>query len=133
MTHDAPDIGTIPVTIPRVVALADAQLRAYNRRDTDAFCACFSDDVVVLDADGVETVRGIDAFRERYRGLFEGHSEVHGSIVARLCLPPHVVEHEVWHRRRTPDAEAEGGQVIVRYTERGGRIARVAFLRPEPG
>ena len=131
MSRKMPDLQGIPASIPPVVALADAQLRAYNRRDTEAFCACFSDDVVVLDADGTEVVRGHDAFRERYRGLFEGHVEVHGSIVGRLCLPPHVVEHEVWHRRRTPEEAPEGGEVIVRYTERGGRIARVEFLRPE--
>lgn len=119
-----------PMPVPSVILLADAQLRAYNRRDTEAFCACFSDDVRVIDERGEVTVSGMEAFRERYQGLFEGWCEVGGHITGRLCLPPHVVEAETWCRRKTADADLESGQVIVRYTEKDGRLALVEFLRP---
>ncbi len=112
-----------------VVALADAQLRAYNARDLDAFCACYAEDVVVLDADGQVTLRGMAAFRQRYQALFSGHAQVEAHILGRVTLSPHLVELERWHRRKTPDAPTETGLVLVRYTERQGRIAVVAFLR----
>ncbi len=116
--------------IPTIVALSDAQLVAYKRRDTEAFVACFSDDVIVFDADGEKIIEGKALFRERYRSLFEGYAEVGARVLGRLVLPPHIVELETWYRRRTLDAPLEEGQVIVRYTEHAGRISRVAFLRP---
>ncbi len=108
-------------------ALAAAQLEAYNARDTDAFCACFSEDVRVLDADGAETLAGMDAFRARYHALFTGWDEVGAAVDERLVLEPHVVDAERWWRRKGD--EAAEGRVLVRYTARAGRIAVVQFFR----
>lgn len=114
--------------VPLVVQLADAQLRAYNAKDTDAFCACFADDVVVLDEDGRPTVQGIAGFRERYAALFR-FDDVRGDITGRIVAPPHLIEQEIFRRRKTPSEPHESGTVLVRYTERGGRIAVVQFWR----
>ncbi len=113
---------------PPVVDLADRQLSAYNARDIDAFCACYADDVVVLDADGQQTIKGMQAFRPRYAALFAEHVLVRGEIVARICRAPHLVEHEVWRRQKTADEAVQSGDVLVRYTERNGRIAVVQFM-----
>ena len=75
---------------PSIVQLSDAQLRAYNVGDVEAFAACFHDDVIVLDATGAESFRGIDALRSRYRALFEGFDGVHAVIEGRLVCEPHV-------------------------------------------
>ena len=56
--------------IPTVVRLATDQLAAYNAADLDAFCACYHEDVVVLDDDGSESLRGAEAFRARYAPMF---------------------------------------------------------------
>jgi hypothetical protein len=109
--------------------LAAAQLAAYNAKDLDAFCACYAEDVRVLDADGHPTLEGLTAFRERYAGLFGGW-EVIGAIVSeRLILEPHVVDAEAWWRSRP--GERQEGRVLVRYTARAGRLALVEFLREE--
>jgi hypothetical protein len=107
--------------------LAAAQLAAYNAKDLDAFCACYSDDVSVLDADGQTTLLGQAAFRARYDGLFGGWQDVGATVDQRLVLEPHVVDDERWWRRRGD--EAASGRVLVRYTARDGKIAVVQFFR----
>lgn len=118
------------MTEPLVLQLSRAQLDAYNRADVEAFCACYHQDVVVLGEDGAVTLRGMDAFRTRYAGMFASHDEVHAEVDARLLLPPHVVEHETWARRDRATGLRSSGEVLVRYTERDGKIAIVAFLTP---
>lgn len=109
--------------------LASAQLAAYNARDLDAFCACYSDDVRVLDAEGRVTLEGLAAFRERYAGLFGGWDAIGATVSARLVLEPHAVDDETWWRSRP--GEHHEGRVLVRYTAHAGRIAIVEFLREE--
>lgn len=108
-----------------VLALATRQLAAYNAADLDGFCACYHEDVVVLD-DGVEQVRGIEAFRARYAAMF-ARGGFGASVPGRLAMGRHCVEHERYWRE-TEDGRVEG-EVIVRYTEREGRIAVASFLR----
>jgi uncharacterized protein (TIGR02246 family) len=69
------------------------QVEAYNAHDLDGFCACYSQDVVVLDADGNEMLRGMEPFREQYRQLFEGDAVA--EIVARVSAGRWVVDHEM--------------------------------------
>lgn len=109
--------------------LADAQLRAYNARDIDAFCACYDPDVRVLEADGRESLRGMAAFRQRYAALFSGWDEVGARVERRLVAPPHAVDDERWWRSRA--GEHQAGRVLVRYTvgERG--IHTVQFFPEE--
>ena len=111
-----------------VVQLAKRQLDAYNAADLDAFCACYHAEVTVLDAGGVVTVTGIDAFRARYAGLFRDFTDVHAEVDARLALGTHVVEREQWSRRNRTSEEVTRGSVLVRYTEREGTIAVAQFL-----
>jgi hypothetical protein len=107
------------------VALAAAQLVAYNARDIDAFCACFAEDVQVFDAHGAVTLDGIAAFRAAYADAF-GAWEVFGAEVDRRDADGHVVvDHERWWRSRGD--ERREGRVQVTYTVRGGRIANVRF------
>lgn len=115
--------------VPAVVTLATQQLVAYNNRDIDAFCACYADDVVVLDESGAETLVGIDAFRQRYGPMFAGHILVEGHITGRVVSPPHLVEKELWRRQKDAGSDIESGEVLVRYTERDGKIAVVQFFR----
>jgi hypothetical protein len=112
-----------------LLVLAAAQLVAYNAKDLDAFCACYADDVRVLDAEGTVTLQGSEPFRARYAELFGGWDEVRATVSERLVLEPHTIDFEAWWRSRP--GERQGGQVLVRYTARDGRIALVEFLRED--
>ena len=115
---------------PLIVRLSRAQLEAYNRADLDAFCACYAEDVTVLEPDGNVRLRGMADFRERYAGLFRDFVGVEAHVDARLVLGPHVVEHERWSRTEAATGRTTSGEVLVRYTERDGRIAIAEFLAP---
>lgn len=109
-------------------ALADAQLAAYVAGDLSAFCACYADDVRVLDADGQVQLDGIEAFGARYAALFSSGgygATVHG----RMFLPEHCVDLEQWWRIDPETGARIEGTVLVRYTVRDGRIRVVEFLR----
>ena len=110
-----------------VSELAQRQLDAYNLSDLDAFCACYHPDVVVLD-DQKETVRGIEAFRARYVSLFEKW-EFGAAVPARLAAGTHCVDHETWWRIDPESGQRSDGEILVRYTERDGKIAVVQFLK----
>ena len=115
---------------PLVLQLSRAQLDAYNRADLEAFCACYHPAVRVIDFDGTVRSEGMEAFRTRYAGLFADYAEVHAAVDSRMLLGPHVVERERWSRRHRVTGEVTSGEVVVRYTERDGRIAVACFLLP---
>jgi hypothetical protein len=48
----------------------ERQVDAYNRRDIDAFLACYARDTVVENAAGNVIMRGQDAMRTTYGELF---------------------------------------------------------------
>ncbi len=110
-----------------VVQLAIDQLAAYNAADLDAFCRCYHPEVVALDAEGAVTIQGIEAFRERYRPMFE-RGNFGATVDQRLQAGKHAVDSEhFW--RVGPDGARTEGDLLVRYTEREGTIAVVQFLR----
>jgi hypothetical protein len=115
------------MSVSTCAELAARQLEAYNARDLDAFCACYADDVRVLDEGGAVSFAGLDEFRRRYEPLFAGWDEVHGEVTQRLVLEPHVIDDERWRRARA--GERREGRVLVRYTAREGRISTVQFFR----
>lgn len=59
------------------------QVEAYNRRDLDAFLACYAEDARIRDGRGAVLHDGLDAIRQRYGALFERDPELHASITAR--------------------------------------------------
>ncbi len=110
-----------------VVKLAIAQLKAYNAHDLDAFCAVYHDEVRVLDADGKESFAGIKTFREKYRPMFESGG-FGATIDRRVVMAPHCIEREAWFRTDQKTGQKKTGTVIVRYTEKDGKIAVVQFI-----
>lgn len=112
-------------------ALAAAQLQAYNARDLDAFCACYAPDVRVLEADGRESLRGMEAFRTRYAALFRGWDEVGAAVDQRIVAAPHAIDDERWWRSRHSTGERSSGRVLVRYTVGPLGIHTVQFFPAE--
>jgi len=102
------------------------QLEAYNRRDTDAFVASFSQDCVVEDGAGNLLMRGRDAMRDSYGRMFAASPELHCRIVSRIALSEYVVDEE----RVTGRAGSAGeSHVVAVYRVENDEITHVRFLR----
>jgi hypothetical protein len=107
--------------------LAARQLEAYNASDLDAFVACYHPEVRVLEGDAV-LCEGLEAFRERYLGLFSAF-QFGGEVPQRLAAGPHCVDFERYWRVDPQTQARTEGIVLVQYTERDGLIGTVRFLR----
>jgi uncharacterized protein (TIGR02246 family) len=102
-----------------------AQLDAYNAHDIERFLACYATDAVIRHADGRVLMRGHDAIRARYEGLFARHPDVTAEVPTRIRATNWVVDEE---RVRL------GGQdlhVVVGYEVRGGLIQSVVMMRSD--
>ncbi len=111
-----------------VSELAEAQLSAYNAHDIDAFCACYAEDIRVLDADGRVTIDGLAAFRATYGAVFT-EWDIGAAVDQRLVLEPHAIDDERWWRTHRTDGRVLSGRVLVRYTARDGKIVVAQFFR----
>jgi hypothetical protein len=107
------------------IAVAQAQLDAYNIQDLEAHVACFSDDVVIADFHGAENLHGIADYRARMGGVFAQYPGNHAALVNRLACANVVVDHE----RVSREAGGPTFDVLAIYTLRDGKIARVDFVR----
>ncbi len=88
--------------------------------------ACYHEDIRVLDGEE-ETLRGREAFRERYRGLFELWS-FGAEVPRRVHVGQHCVDYETWWRIDPDSGERSEGVLLVRYVERDDLIGLVQFL-----
>ncbi|WP_020592076.1 nuclear transport factor 2 family protein [Kiloniella laminariae] len=109
--------------------LAEKQLLAYNAHDLEAFCACFSDDVVVeLLQDNQVLFTGKDALRSTYAERFS-HPDLHAHLLNRMALGRVVIDEE-------EVTGLPGGSplyVLAIYEIEEGLIRRVRFERGERG
>jgi hypothetical protein len=106
------------------VAVVEAQLRAYNARDIDAFVACYSPDIVIEDAVGTLVMRGRDQLTAEYASFFEGHPDLHVDVVARLTIGEHVIDEE-----RLLGVQADPVRAVVAYRVRSDSIDHVRIYR----
>ena len=113
---------------PSILALSEQQLVAYNAGEIESFCRCYHDEIVVLGEDGTASIEGMTSFRERYGKLFK-EFETKAWITERMQLGSHIVEKETWWRKSKKTGEEFSGEVIVRYSEKGGKIGIAEFLR----
>ena len=105
--------------------IAQLQLDAYNAQDLDAYCAFFTEDVVVADLNGEVTSYGVDAYRARYAKAFADFPQNKAELLGRMVLGQRVIDHERVVR-------APGGatfEVAAIYSFADGRIARVDFVK----
>ena len=113
-----------PVRTP--AELAAAQLAAYNDRDLEAFCDCFSVDVEIYNHPGELVLKGEAAFRVRYAERFKAPGLV-AELLGRTTLGDCAIDHErIWFEG--PEL-SEPVEAIAIYTVRDGLIARVDFIR----
>lgn len=107
------------------VDIAQAQLDAYNAQDLDAYCGFFTEDVVVADLNGTVTTEGLAAYRERYAGAFAQFPLNKAELLGRIVIGDTVIDHEKVIR----GPQGPVFEVAAIYTFRGGKIARVDFVK----
>lgn len=106
-------------------AVAQSQLDAYNAQNLDAFCAHFTDDIVVADLNGAVSLEGLTAYRAKYAKVFSDFPENKVVLLGRVAVGNVVVDHE--QVLRSPSATPF--EVAAIYTFRGEKIARVDFVK----
>ena len=105
------------------VAIVDAQLAAYNRRDLDGFLGFYADDAVLAKHPDQITQTGKAEMRARYQRNFS-NPNVRAEIIERVAFGRFVIDHE---RVVAPPAKGELEAVAV-YEIKDGKIVRVTFL-----
>ena len=80
---------------------------------------------MIEDADGQAVMRGHEAMRERYGGLFAASPDLNAEIVTRIRVGSHVIDEE--RVSGHPDGDLHG-VAIYRLVD-DGLIDRVRFLR----
>ncbi len=116
------------MTVPAGLSCADivqGQLDAYNAQDLDAFCAFYAPDAVLGPYGGEPHTVGIEAIRDRHKGLFAQFPENRAELVNRIVVGASVIDHE--RVLRAPGGETF--EVSPIYTIAGGKIVRVDFVR----
>jgi uncharacterized protein (TIGR02246 family) len=106
----------------------DHQLRAYNARDIDAYCALFAPDAVIYRLDtGQALARGIEQIRAYYTERFR-NPQLCCRIKARMELAGFIVDHE-----RVMGIGPDVLEVIAIYEVRDSLIHTVRFIWPDRG
>jgi uncharacterized protein (TIGR02246 family) len=107
------------------VAIAQAQLDAYNAQDLEKYMTYFTEDCVVSSLNGTPSETGNDAIKARYAKAFAQFPQNRAELKNRIAVGNTVVDHELVIR-------APGGEqfeIIAIYTFRDGLIARVDFAK----
>jgi hypothetical protein len=112
------------------VDVVQRQFDCYNRRDLDAFCECFAEDIALFEWDSTTpNYVGKDALRERYRNLFEQSPALNCQLANRIALGRVVVDHErITGRMGAPEVL----EILALYDVDGGLIRSIRFVRTQP-
>jgi hypothetical protein len=109
-----------------MAALAQRQLEAYNRKDLEAFCACYHPEVEVSRAVGAPpTTRGMAEFKTVYQDRFSKSPNLRCEVVNRIVLSEGVIDEEHVFGLLGQDKL----HVAAIYGFRDGLIDRVWFVR----
>lgn len=104
----------------------ERQVEAYNRRDIDAFLACYAPDTVVEDATGTVVMRGHDAMRATYSELFRASPDLRADIATRIRVGDYVIDEERITGRR---GAADEIRVVAIYHVKDGVIDYIQLIR----
>ena len=116
------------MSVPTGLSSADIvqrQLDAYNAQDLEAFCAFYAPDAVLAAYGSEPHTVGLEAIRERHRGLFAQFPGNRAELLNRIVVGANVIDHE----RVLRASGGETFEVSPIYTLAGGKIARVDFVR----
>lgn len=118
--------GPAAMAVPSPSEIVQAQVDAFNARDLERFLSFYADDARILDYPDQVLASGKDAMRDRYRKLFQPAEQLHATIAHRTVFDRFVIDQE----RVTGLPDSQVTDAVAIYEIKGGRIARVTFLRP---
>jgi hypothetical protein len=104
--------------------LAEAQLKAYNSRNLEAFLAPYSDTVKVYLAPNKLMYQGKKRMLDTYEYLFKTYPELHCKVINRMVEGNVVIDQE----RVTFSKDAPIVEAIAVYRAHGGKITEVMFI-----
>ena len=104
----------------------ERQVDAYNRRDLDAFLACYTATTVIEDAMGNVVMRNRNAMRAAYSELFRASPNLHAQIATRIRVGDYVIDEEWVTGRRGSTQET---RVVVIYHVANNLIDHVRLIR----
>ena len=107
------------------LAVASAQLDAYNAQDLDTYVSFFAEDCVVSGLNGTPTETSRDAIKARYAKAFAQFPENKAELKNRIAVGNTVVDHELVIRK----PGGEEFEIIAIYTFKDGLISRVDFAK----
>lgn len=118
--------GPAAMAVPSPSEIVQAQVDAFNARDLERFLSFYADDARILDYPDQVLASGKDAMRDRYRKLFQPAEQLHATIAHRTVFDRFVIDQQ----RVTGLPDSQVTDAVAIYEIKGGRIARVTFLRP---
>ena len=108
--------------------VAEAQLKAYNAGDIDAFMAVFSEDITLWNlGDSTPWASGADQVGSIYEKLFASSPELHSEVLSRTVIGNKVLDYERITGRKGSDVLF----LIMVYEIRDGKIFRATAIRKE--
>lgn len=107
--------------------VVEAQLKAYNDRDIDAFMAVFHQEVELWALGGEAPVaKGFDNVKELYINLFEKSPKLHSTVINRSVISNKVIDYEIITGRNDDDAPL---YLVMVYEIKDGKIFRAYSIR----
>ena len=108
-------------------APVQAQLDAYNRRDLEAFLACYAPDCRMEDGAGAVLAADRAAMRPQYARLFADGPDLHADVPTRIVVGGYVIDEEHVTGARQPGfPEAAHAAAVYRVAD--GLIRHVRVL-----
>lgn len=108
--------------------IAEAQLKAYNAHDIDAFMAVFSEDVALWNlGDSTFWASGAAQVRTIYAKLFASSPDLHSEVLSRTVIGNKVLDYERITGRKGSDVLF----LIMVYEIKDGKIFRATAIREE--
>jgi hypothetical protein len=104
-----------------------AQLEAYNRRDLEAFLACYAPDCRMEDGAGAVVAADREAMRTQYAGLFADSPDLHAEVPTRIVVGGYVIDEEHVTGARLPGFP-EAVHAVAVYRVADGLIRHVRVL-----
>lgn len=93
MSQAVPDFGPMSESPQNVV---QTQFDAYNERNLDLFCSCFSPTIKTYEFQNeTPLVSGLDALREFYKTKRFIHENLHCKLIHRAVKGNKVIDHEI--------------------------------------
>lgn len=103
--------------------LVQQQLNAYNQRNIDAFLEPYADDVEIYYHPDKLSMKGKEAMRKTYSGMFQTIPALHCELKNRIVQGNVVIDHE------NVSFGDSSIKAIAMYTIEGGKIQKVYFLK----